>query len=135
MQESTSIEIQAVAAVVIPHVIEWLKDRQWFPWLEHNDESAVRIASGIFAVLTNAGLAVTLNANWESGARLIIDLPAIGSGTLRTVLSYIGQQYVYASHVQRTQQTLKAKVTKAGTVTGTLEAPVPVPEPDQPVGG
>lgn len=55
-----ALTTQVAIGVVIAHVIEWLKNREWFPWLDCHSTEVTRWVSRFVAVASGIGITATM---------------------------------------------------------------------------
>ena len=89
-------------AVVVVHVLQWLKFRQWFPWVTTHSDEATKVFAGFAAVLNVAGM--TWSFDRVAGVATLAGIPttpeAIIGMLLQVFAVYGGQKLYYVSAVK-----------------------------------
>lgn len=86
-------------AILIPHVIEFLKRSRFFPWLSTDTPGLNRIAGIVCAWAAASGIEVA-HEGWtlESGGQIVITMPMLSvllHSVLRSCWQWVMQQAYY----------------------------------------
>lgn len=103
---------QAALGIAFVHLLETLKNRAWFPWVNQHSAQLNRIISIVMALVFAVGVKITVEdgGGWASGwhgAFIIPSLPNILDGLTHFSIQYGGQQAYYG-----VMQVVKATETK-----------------------
>lgn len=81
---------QIALAVVVAYVIQWLKDRQWFPLLNADTARLNELCSVLGAFVSSVGIQFALQGTFDTGWHLALSIPP-GPVIWDTVIHTIGQ--------------------------------------------
>lgn len=100
-------------------ILQYLKNKNWFPWVSQNSASINRWAGIAFAIATSVGLKYALTETAGGGWHLAIDipsLPTVGDVVLHALTQYSGQEMLYHVAVKDTLGDTAKKQMVEGTV-------------------
>ena len=83
-------------AVFIVHALQWLKFRDWFPWITAHSDEVTKAFAGIAAVLNVAGM--TFAFDRTAGVATLAGIPTTPEavvGMLLQVFAVYGGQKIY----------------------------------------
>lgn len=91
---------QVGIAIIVPFVLQWLKNAAWFPWLTRHTDGLVRLLSLAVAFASSVGIIVS----WDpaAGSLLItgLHLQAIGALVFQAWAHFKGQEIVYRTAIK-----------------------------------
>lgn len=115
--DNTALGWQAVLAIAMPRVLQWLKGKTSFPLLSYTSGKLNFWITGLIASLTSFGIHFVFNAG--AGTLLITGLTTAGlwAGIQHAALQWAAQHFVYKTTIAPTlpgavQATIRAEPTK-----------------------
>jgi hypothetical protein len=96
-------------------IIQWLKSSRWFPFLQHGQKLASRIASILFATAGSIGVGYVWN---PAGRQLILTLP--------TVWGAVVALWHIANHFATQEIIYQGTINKVSVTSKPMGAPMPV---------
>lgn len=95
---------QVTVSAIVVAFIQWLKSRDWFPWIQNEAATANRIAAVLLAALTAIGIHMTWSHGDVPGSYMIsvtgLTLVGIGMGLYAIIKSFVFQELIYRTTVK-----------------------------------
>lgn len=96
MTESPSeLSHQFGVSVAVVHILEWLKNAGWFPWLTNNSGTVLRIISLLIALATSAGFKIMSGDPIHGWTVFIPSFAVIFDTTLHAIAQFGAQEGYY----------------------------------------
>ena len=92
----TELSHQFGVSVAVVHILEWLKQAGWFPWLTNNSTTVLRLISILAALATSAGFKI-ISGDAGHGWNIFIPPIAVVFDTLLHAIAQFGAQQGYYS--------------------------------------
>jgi predicted Co/Zn/Cd cation transporter (cation efflux family) len=95
---------QVGIALIVPFVLQWLKNTPLMPWINHRTDWVVRLLSMAVAVASSVGIIVSWDP--EAGALLItgLHLDKIAALIFQAFAHFKGQEIVYRTAIKPYQE-------------------------------
>lgn len=118
----TELQLQAMFALAIPRIIEWLKGQKWFPFANFSGGSINRVFSWTVAALTGLGIAFKYDPSVGSVLITGLTIQGITNGLGHIVFQILANHFIYKATVAPALPGLQQAINRD---TGTTNA-VPV---------
>lgn len=98
MNELTGLLHQAGAGTLLVYTLQWLKGREWFPWITENSAAVNRWVGALFALATSIGVEIATSGSSTTGWHISIDIPnmkVLTDTIIHAATQFSGQQILY----------------------------------------
>lgn len=128
----TELQFQALLAMAIPNVIQWLKGTSWFPFANFSGGSINRVFSWTIAAATGLGIAFKYDPAVGSVLITGLTIAGITHGLGHVVFQLLANHYVYKTIVAPPLPGLQQAINRDTGTLATASAPAAPPEPPKP---
>lgn len=93
---------QAGIGTVAVYLIQYLKDKKWAPFINHNSATINRWTGALVAIVTAVGVNYAAQGSWATGWHIAIDIPSakvLLETAVHAAAQFSGQQVLYHTAV------------------------------------